>query len=350
MESTEGVRFGRARHRRRRFATASVVAGALLLVAAAAEGSPEAPRRPGSGALPPVPSLLPAQPVGPVPVCEPVVPCFDPTGCPDLVVDPRILFYRYVQEQTFAPEECAVVEGLVQEGVRRLLRFPTLTLNLGPGAIVIGDPYDHPEWYELVTCHGHPHFNDYADYRLWTPFGWQAWSDLHTAEPEACSRALLASHPELRDGLATGRKQGFCLLDSGPTNYLDCADVPEQPAVYTSCFAQGLSRCAADYYRPGLDGQWIDVTDLAPGFYVLEIEVNPLRRFQETNYANNASAVTIYLPAASAAPATSRSGSAGSAPRGLAASTNDAGDRFRRQHQGVLGERDADRSCVEKPQ
>lgn len=45
--------------------------------------------------------------------------------------------------------------------------------------------------------------------------------------------------------------------------------------------------------RPALDGQWIDVTGLAPGYYVLEAEVNAERFFEESSYENNAAANVV---------------------------------------------------------
>lgn len=229
--------------------------------------------------------------------CPSVVPCTDPVGCPDLVVDGRLLLHHYLQHQTFGPADCGVVEGEVPEGDRLLLRFPVSTANFGPGSIVIGSPYDHPDWYQLDTCHGHPHFRDYADYRLWTLRSYVLWRSLKAAHPGACSRALLDSPPLQGSGVAIGHKQGFCLVDSAPARFGVCADAARPPQTFDDCLgSQGLSRCWTDYYRPGLDGQWIDVTGLAAGTYVLEVEVNAGRFFTETDYSNNSAAIAISLP------------------------------------------------------
>jgi Lysyl oxidase len=229
--------------------------------------------------------------------CEPIIPCSDPAGCPDLVVDARVLTLRYFQTRTFDDTTCAVQEGLIQAGTRRLLRFPTLMPNIGDGAISLGNPYNHPEWFEFNTCHGHAHFGEFAEYRLWTVPAWLRWVSARRANPDVCSRKLLTDHPELSTGLRAGHKQGFCLGDTYVTNYQTCGDVTPTPAVYTDCGDQGLSRCHADYYRATLDGQWIDVTGLAAGLYVFETEVNPARRITETNYGNNSAVVLINIPA-----------------------------------------------------
>ncbi|HYV18525.1 MAG TPA: lysyl oxidase family protein [Verrucomicrobiae bacterium] len=232
----------------------------------------------------------------PVETCEPIIPCTDPIGCPDLVVDRRAMILRYVETRTFDAATCAVQEGLIQAGTRRLLRFGTLTPNIGEGGIFIGAPEDHPQWFEFNTCHGHAHFGEYADYRLWTIPAYLRWIVARAAHPDVCPRKLFAEHPELLVGLTRGHKQGFCLLDSAPSNYLTCNGVQAPGPNFTDCDDQGLSRCWADYYRPGLDGQWIDVTGLAGGWYVFETEVNPARRFTETDYNNNAATALINLP------------------------------------------------------
>jgi hypothetical protein len=51
----------------------------------------------------------------------------------------------------------------------------------------------------------------------------------------------------------------------------------------------------ADEYYYRLDCQFIDVTGVAPGTYVLEDEVNPERLFKESNYRNNAASIQIEI-------------------------------------------------------
>ena len=51
-----------------------------------------------------------------------------------------------------------------------------------------------------------------------------------------------------------------------------------------------------DSYQWGLECSWVDITDLTPGKYVLEIAVNPGRSFQEISFDNNRAAVTVEIP------------------------------------------------------
>ena len=194
-----------------------------------------------------------------------------------------------IETRTFSSTDCAVVEGETQAGTRTLLRFPAGFPNLGPGDLIIGNPLDHPELFDFVTCHGHPHFKEYADYRLWTLSGWSDWDALRAANPGALARDLLEAHPELASQMVAGAKQGFCSIDV--YRY-----ATRERATYTSCiYNQGISVGWGDLYGPSLDGQWVDITNLAPGKYMLEVEVNAEQLFEEEDYSNNrgATAVTI---------------------------------------------------------
>ena len=228
--------------------------------------------------------------------CVPTVPCTDKNGCPDLIVDGTELTTNLaLNRETWTSSDCAVVEGEVAAGDRWLLRFDIATPNLGPGDLIIGKPTDHPEWYDLVTCHGHPHFKQYSDYRLWTSKGSQQWLALRPANPAACARVLLAASPNLARQLVTGRKQGFCVVDVLPYSRGTCAGVKSR-ARYLSCDDMGLSVCQEDLYDWLLDGQWIDVTGLQAGSYILETEVNAEHFFEETDYTNNSAAISVTLP------------------------------------------------------
>jgi hypothetical protein len=196
---------------------------------------------------------------------------------------------------TFPADDCSVIEREVAPGRRRLLRFDSVTPNLGPGDLVVGSPRDHPEWFDLETCHGHEHFKEYADYRLWTPAGFAAWTDLRRAHPGACAADLLQGRPDIARLMAGGRKQGFCVIDIQPTALGACAGAAPAPR-YLDCADQGISVCWADVYDSYLDGQWIDVTGLPAGEYVLEVEVNAERFFAEADYADNAASVALSLP------------------------------------------------------
>jgi len=186
-----------------------------------------------------------------------------PQNLPDLIiwgpsVSPKIATV------TFSSSSCAVVEGMAQAGTRRLLRFSTETRNQGTADLYLGNPATNPQ-FVYAPCHGHYHFNNYANYRLLDSNGQSA---------------------------ATGLKIGFCLLDT-----LRWSDNAPSRAKYT-CSDQGIQKGWGDVYDSSLDGQWIDITGVPDGNYTLEMEVNPQHILPESDYGNNITRVPIALGSA----------------------------------------------------
>ena len=241
--------------------------------------------------------------------CTPQNTCTDPRGCPDFRVDPGALLYVValkgnlgVETRTYDPSDCAVIEGEVPAGTNDFLIFSTAITNFGPGALTLGNPADHPEWFDLVTCHGHPHIKEYADYRLWTVAAYNQWIALRAANPGACAQDLLDANPAIAAQMIKGGKRGFCLYDVVPHNQLSTVSrtctAPLDPATYPDCSNAGLGVCWMDIYEPEFgftDGQALPITDLPTGDYVLENEANARHFFTETDYSNNSAAVMFRL-------------------------------------------------------
>lgn len=182
---------------------------------------------------------------------------------PDLTVLPeRISGSWYTTVESFAADSCALVEGCVAApGTRRLLRFDTTTPNYGTADLYFGNPSGNP-LFHYSECHQHMHFDGYARYRLLNPDGTEA---------------------------ATGHKQAFCLMDIERLSD-DAAEVNQY-----DCGHQGIQRGWADTYGADLDCQWIDITDVAPGTYTIEVRLNPDRLIPENHYEDNVVRVTIQL-------------------------------------------------------
>jgi Lysyl oxidase len=101
------------------------------------------------------------------------------------------------------------------------------------------------------------------------------------------------------------RKTGFCLGDRYDAD--SGSRIPGEPprAVWTQeCgrgqagrlrLLEGLSPGFGDDYVPLLEGQFIDVTGLPPGRYVLVHHANPARDLRESSYANNAASALLEL-------------------------------------------------------
>lgn len=203
----------------------------------------------------PVPSISYPDPGGPVGTMN------GPMGCdaPDLFVEPEGTD-PFEEERFFAEGDCEIYEGCVPEpGFRRLLRFDTRTPNAGSRDLVMGIPSNHPDLFHFSECHGHYHFDGYAYYDLLDNNG---------------------------TVVATGHKQAFCLIDWSPWAWTDFG------GDYT-CSNQGISLGWEDVYGSYLDCQYVDITDVPPGDYVLRVAINlPLPEtavapLVERNYDNN---------------------------------------------------------------
>jgi hypothetical protein len=205
------------------------------------------------------------------------------TGEPNLVMNAARLASSIVYKtQNFTAKDCAYVEGsLTGTGKRTLIRFDVSSANRGTAPIVLGAPQNN-SLFQYSPCHRHYHFSGYALYEL---FG---------SDPRTTTSAPLV----------TGRKQAFCLEDferDSPT---------AGPAVYT-CSNQGIGVGWADTYGSYLDGQWLDITGVAPGQYWLRVIVNPYNvvgspiydpsspaaaALRESDYTDDTAVVAVTIP------------------------------------------------------
>ena len=155
-------------------------------------------------------------------------------------------------------------------GIRKLLRFDVLVHNRGNEDLTVGNPKQRPDLFVYSGCHRHYHFRGAARYEL-----------------------LDASGGLVR----TGRKQGFCLQDTIPSQL-----GPGTPPRRYDCTNQGVAVGWADWYPATLDCQWIDVTDVPPGDYRLHVFWNPDRLMPETTLDDNEGTVAVTIPAPTNAP------------------------------------------------
>ena len=211
-----------------------------------------------------------------------------------------------------APDVVAILPGTVhydtrrspRRGTRRLISFSGTVVNNGAGPLVVRTERGNlgfgtlaarqvvfrtdgrrvlagrPLRLRYVTAGGHSHFHlqDFMRYEL---------------------RAL--------DGrrVRSDRKQGFCLGDrfdnTGPTR------LPAEPAravFRTRCglglprlrnLTMGISVGYGDDYPVGLEGQFIDITGLASGRYVLVFRADPGRRLLDRHRDNDVASMLLRI-------------------------------------------------------
>ena len=107
-------------------------------------------------------------------------------------------------------------------------------------------------------------------------------------------------------------KTGFCLGDRYETEKGKRVEGKPEGAIWTDecgrdqpgllTLQQGISPGYGDDYDPGLEDQFVDVTNVPPGRYLLVHRTNPERSIEEASYENNAASVLIQLRRSGAIP------------------------------------------------
>lgn len=185
-------------------------------------------------------------------------------GMPDLaLVGSQMDHSPIVTAETFAADDCAVVEGCTIAGSRKLLRFDTVSENVGTADLVLGPvppPGVSSGIFVWSPCHMHHHVMGYADFTLLDATG----------------------------TVASGHKQGFCLEDDEQVD-------PRGPSHGYNCGFQGVSIGWADVYDRTLPCQYIDITDVAAGTYTLQVVIDASGILPDSNSANNVWMTTVTL-------------------------------------------------------
>lgn len=219
----------------------------------------------GDGAAP-ASCLSPATPIH--------TPCWrrEPTGdLPNFqVVSSVIRTSMQIRMENFSATSCAVRDRCVAApGMRRVLRFSFYALNAGPADFYLGPPSGRnaiPDLFTQNSCNNVYELTGWGEY------------DLIRASDNTCA--------------GFGHKQSFCLMDLQRTPTGEA-----MPAGGTyNCNNQGIHRGWIDIYDRSLQCQFIDITDVAPGDYILRARVNSEHRVCETDYSDNSAEVMITIP------------------------------------------------------
>jgi hypothetical protein len=191
-----------------------------------------------------------------------------------------------------------MADEIAEDGARRCLRFDQSIANLGKGPFELRyapptyavDPYMYQrilrsdgswrerqaERYEFHATHAHFHYKGFGQSRLWR-------SD--------ASGARLDTAP-----LRSGHKNGFCVMDIEKVR----PGAPDKRYDGSGCtasqdFKNGITEGWADTYTADLPDQYIEVTGVADGLYVLETIADPDGTVAETDETNNTAAILIEI-------------------------------------------------------
>lgn len=150
-------------------------------------------------------------------------------------------------------------------GDRRLLKFGLRVMNRGNGDAYVGSPVDNPSFI-YSDCHMHYHFQGFAEYRLLDAGG----------QPLA----------------PVGHKQAYCLEDQEPitgpddgTGRYACGELADQ----------GIQAGWADIYDNERRCQWVDITGIPAGDYIIEATVDYGEVIVESDETNNTARIPVTI-------------------------------------------------------
>lgn len=199
-------------------------------------------------------------------------------------------------------------EEMVEDGARRCLRFDQILANVGEGAFelrydITGDGIDRSlnqrvyrsdgTWsdrsagsYDFHATHAHFHYRDFAVSKLWA-------SDEHGRR--------LGDEP-----VKVGQKNGFCVIDieniwfgrhgdGARTYYFPDCQTPSAGDGSGPVLRQGMSVGWADVYNWFLPDQYIEVSGLADGYYLLDTIADGDGLVLESNERNNSVSALVRI-------------------------------------------------------
>lgn len=189
---------------------------------------------------------------------------------------------QYPDLKTLPPKDLRIAYTVIDGATHTVLRFSNTAWNAGEGRLemrgeTVSDSrtkvyqriYDNAGGYMEALVgdfifhmgHNHWHFEQFADYELWTRAEYDKW---------------IASGRNNGQAQKRGAKTTFCIMDTGKIQNLPGSPTAAQ---YTQCgqTLQGLSIGWGDTYVYSLPDQWVDLgtTMLPDGNYVLRSVADP---------------------------------------------------------------------------
>jgi hypothetical protein len=159
---------------------------------------------------------------------------------PDLeVVEAEVYNTMFLDTVYADAKSCMLAEGCLRgAGLRYVIKFATHIRNVGEADFILGDATTDASRFVIDPCHGHWHFREFIKHTIYNSRGEQ---------------------------VMVSQKDGFCISD------LEC---PKGIVGTYGCNYMGITPGCGDIYDVTVPCQWIDVTGLDTGQYMLAVEAN----------------------------------------------------------------------------
>lgn len=203
-------------------------------------------------------------------------------------------------------------EEVAERGARRCLRFDQVIANTGEG------PFELRYRMEGVATEQQLRQRVYASNGTFTEFTVDTYefhaTHAHFHYKNFGQALLYRLHPDGRmEKVRESKKNGFCMIDVENTRFgADAGGLPykgEAPRTYAfprcnapterdeygTYMVNGISPGWADVYNWFLADQYIEISGVPDGVYVIETVANPIRTVHETTYEDNVARATIRL-------------------------------------------------------
>lgn len=185
---------------------------------------------------------------------------------PDLALDAAYLLDTTEEDEVTITDACLVQQGCAGGlGERRVVRFGSRTGNVGDAPFDLGTrEEDNPLW-TVDACQGDLDLVGFGRYELL----------------EAATGSVVS----------TSVKNAFCVADAEAWDTEDASGCDQT----FDCNTQGISPGCADNYGSALECQWVDITEVEPGAYVMRVTINAGAQVAEADYTNNVVEVELQI-------------------------------------------------------
>jgi hypothetical protein len=203
-------------------------------------------------------------------------------------------------------------EEVAEQGARRCLRFDQVIANVGDG------PFELRYRMEGLATEQQLRQRVYASDGAFTEFTVDTY-EFHPAHAHFHYKNfgqafLYRLHPDgAMEKVRESRKNGFCMIDventrfgfdengvpykgeAPRTYYFPRCNAPTERDEHGTYMVNGISVGWADVYNWFLADQYIEISGVPDGLYVLETRANPIRTVHETTFDDNTARATIRL-------------------------------------------------------